>query len=261
MKLGGRTRKRDSVTRRSYDRRLRAARSRPPCQTGAMPHPLFDAPALEVAPRLLGARVSVQHPDGAVTIRITEVEAYHGVGVPGPYDAGSHSKDRRTERNASMFGPPGHAYVYFSYGMHFALNLVCSPEGSASGVLLRAGEVVAGGALARSFRARKRGIPAPGGSDASDTPGAPEIPHRALARGPGNLAAALGVTREAHDGHDLFTAPFAFEPAPMLATEIARGPRVGVAGEAGGPAFPWRFWVPGDPTVSAFRPGRGAPRG
>ncbi len=220
-----------------------------------MPHRLFDAPAIEVAPHLLGARVSVQHPGGTVTVRITEVEAYHGVGVPGPYDAGSHSKDRRTERNASMFGPPGHAYVYFSYGMHFALNLVCSPEGSASGVLLRAGEVVAGEALARSFRARKRGIAA------SDAPDTPEIRRHALARGPGNLAAALGVTREAHDGRDLFTAPFAFQPAPARAAEIARGPRVGVAGEAGGPAFPWRFWLPGDPTVSAFRPGRGAPRG
>lgn len=225
-----------------------------------MPHRLFDAPAIEVAPHLLGARVSVQHPGGTVTVRITEVEAYHGVGVPGPYDAGSHSKDRRTERNASMFGPPGHAYVYFSYGMHFALNLVCSPEGCASGVLLRAGEVVAGEALARSFRVRKRGISVSDAPGVADAPEAPDIPRTALARGPGNLAAALGVTREAHDGLDLFTAPFAFEPAPALAAEVARGPRVGVAGEAGGPAFPWRFWLPGDPTVSAFRPGRGAPR-
>lgn len=225
-----------------------------------MDRSLFDAPALEVAPRLLGARISVRHAEGAVAIRITEVEAYHGVGVPGPYDAGSHSKDRRTERNASMFGPPGHTYVYFSYGMHFALNLVCSPEGSASGVLLRAGEVVAGEALARSFRARKRGISVSDAPGVAGAPEAPEIRRHALARGPGNLAAALGVTREAHDGLDLFTAPFAFEPAPALAAEVARGPRVGVAGEAGGPAFPWRFWLPGDPTVSAFRPGRGAPR-
>ncbi|WP_416446891.1 DNA-3-methyladenine glycosylase [Leucobacter sp. HNU] len=180
--------------------------------------------------------------------------------MPGPYDAGSHSKDRRTERNASMFGPPGHAYVYFSYGMHFALNLVCSPEGCASGVLLRAGEVVAGEALARSFRVRKRGISVSDAPGVADAPEAPDIPRTALARGPVNLAAALGVTREAHDGLDLFTAPFAFEPAPALAAEVARGPRVGVAGEAGGPAFPWRFWLPGDPTVSAFRPGRGAPR-
>lgn len=216
-----------------------------------MPRSLFAAPALEVAPLLLGSRITVRHPQGAVAIRVTEVEAYHGVGVPGPYDAGSHSKDRRTERNASMFGPPGHAYVYFSYGMHFALNLVCSPEGAASGVLIRSGEVVDGTDLAQDFRARKRG------ANRGDEPG---IPQHLLARGPGNLAAALGITREQHDGLDLFSAPFAFEPAPALAAGIRTGPRVGVAGEAGGPAFPWRFWLPGDPTVSAFRPGRGAPR-
>lgn len=119
---------------------------------------MFLAPALEVAPLLLGARLTVsghlnrQHPGVPVTLRITEVEAYHGVGTPGPYDAGSHSRDRRTERNASMFGPPGHAYVYFSYGMHFAINMVCSPEGTASGVLIRAGEIVAGAEVARSRR-------------------------------------------------------------------------------------------------------------
>lgn len=212
-----------------------------------MSRELFLSPALEVAPRLLGALLTVESEAGAVGVRITEVEAYHGVGTPGPYDAGSHSKSRRTERNASMFGPPGHAYVYFSYGMHFALNLVCSPEGAASGVLIRAGEVVDGLALAQERRSAKRG-------------GVPLEP-RMLARGPGNLASALGIRRETHDGRDLFAAPFAFAPPRTPALEIASGPRVGVAGEAGGPAFPWRFWIPGDPTVSAFRPGRGAPRG
>ncbi|MFV0433522.1 MAG: DNA-3-methyladenine glycosylase [Leucobacter sp.] len=225
-----------------------------------MDRDLFLSPALEVAPRLLGSTLSVTARDergggisgagtgeeATVTIRITEVEAYHGLGSPGPYDAGSHSKDRRTERNASMFGPPGHAYVYFSYGMHFALNLVCSPEGTASGVLIRAGEVIEGTDTARERRAAKRG----GGAIA---------PH-ALARGPGNLAAALGIARETHDGLDLFERPFALRDAALAPLEIASGPRVGVAGEAGGPAFPWRFWIAGDPTVSAFRPGRGAPR-
>ena len=217
---------------------------------------LFDAPALEVAPRLLGSRISVRHPRGRITIRVSEVEAYHGVGVPGPYDAGSHSKDRRTERNASMFGPPGHAYVYFTYGMHFALNAVCSPAGAASAVLIRSGEVIEGDELARSFRAAKRDAqrlitqPVP----------AEPIPQHLLARGPGNLATALGIARDPHDGLDLLADPFRFEPADALAAEIASGPRVGVAGVAGGPAFPWRFWLPGDPTVSAFRAGRGAPR-
>ncbi|GAB2553795.1 DNA-3-methyladenine glycosylase [Leucobacter ruminantium] len=210
-----------------------------------MQRDFFLPDALEVAPRLLGATLRLDSPDGAVAVRITEVEAYHGVGTAGPYDAGSHSKDRRTERNASMFGPPGHAYVYFSYGMHFALNLVCSPAGTASGVLIRAGEVVEGSELAQLRRSARRGIP---------------VEPRMLARGPGNLASALGVRRETHDGLDLLAAPFALRlpGAGEEPREIARGPRVGVAGKAGGPAFPWRFWIAGEPTVSSFRPGRGA---
>ena len=91
---------------------------------GAVSREFFLPQALEVAPRLLGAQLTVDSPDGPVCVRITEVEACHGLGTTGPYDAGSHAKDRRTDRNASMFGPPGHAYVYFNYGMHYALNLV-----------------------------------------------------------------------------------------------------------------------------------------
>lgn len=215
-----------------------------------MTRELFSHHALEVAPQLLGAVLTVVGDDGAVTIRITEVEAYHGVGTPGPYDAGSHSRDRRTERNASMFGPPGHAYVYFSYGMHFALNLVCSPEGIASGVLLRAGEVVKGAETAERRRLARQ----PRNSRVTD------IPHRQLARGPGNLAAALGITRPNHDGRDLFAAPFGITPNLHTELEISSGPRVGVSGEAGGSGFPWRFWIAGDPTVSAYRPGRDVPR-
>lgn len=221
-----------------------------------MDHTFFLPPALEVAPQLLGAHLSVASPEGAVTIRITEVEAYHGVGAPGPYDAGSHARKARTDRNNSMFGPPGHAYVYFSYGLHHAVNLVCSPDGIASGVLIRAGEIVAGAELAELRRHRKRrGINDP-------DPDAPAIQSRMLARGPGNVAAALGLTRESHDGLDLFMPPFnvsarddRFDEASVVA-----GPRVGVAGIAGGPDFPWRFWIAHDPTVSTFRPGRGAPR-
>lgn len=206
---------------------------------------VFADHALSVAPRLLGARFALAGPEGEVAVRITEVEAYHGVGTPGAFDPGSHSKHRRTPRNASMFGPPGHAYVYFSYGMHFAINMVCSPDGVASGVLIRSGEVIRGIDLARRRRAVRRST-------------VPRDAH--LARGPGNLAAALGVTRPLHDGLDLFAAPFAVELEPLSDDSTIRsGPRVGVAGDAGGPAFPWRFWVDGDPTVSAFRPGRGAP--
>ena len=211
-----------------------------------MDRSLFLAPALEVAPQLLGATLAVHGDDGAVAVRITEVEAYHGVGTPGPYDPGSHSRDRRTERNASMFGPPGHAYVYFSYGMHFALNMVCSPEGAASGVLIRAGEVIDGAGIARLRREAGR----------SSRP----LPDRQLARGPGNLASALGIARPAHDGLDLFSHPFELVAPRRAPAGISSGPRVGVSGEAGGPAFPWRFWIDGDPTVSAYRPGRDVPR-
>lgn len=231
------------------------------------------SPALEVAPHLLGARLSVTSAEGTVTIRVTEVEAYHGLGTAGPYDAGSHSKDRMTERNASMFGPPGHAYVYLSYGVHYALNLVCSPAGIASGVLLRAGEVIEGTDLARARRGEKR---------------AAEIRHRDLARGPGNLAQALGIHRATHNGLDLFAPPFQVEAMEGTAkflleraaagdertirgvptgarvndsSTIASGPRVGVSGQAGGSAFPWRFWLADDPTVSVYRPGRNVPQG
>ena len=212
-------------------------------QMSGVDRELFTAPALEVAPRLLGAILSVQSPGGAarVSLRITEVEAYHGVGMPGPYDAGSHSRDRRTERNASMFGPPGHAYVYLSHGLHFALNFVCSPEGSASGVLIRAGEIVEGEELAALRRDRV-------------------VPPHHLARGPGNLAKALGITRPLHDGSDLLAAPFELRLAADPPRAISTGPRVGVSGEAGSAVFPWRFWITGDRTVSAYRPGRNVPQ-
>ena len=213
--------------------------------TGEMDRSFFAPEALEVAPRLLGATIRVDLAEGAVSLQITEVEAYLGLGSSGPFDAGSHAKNRMTARNASMFGPPGHAYVYFTYGMHYSINLVCGPEGIASGVLLRAGDVTEGASLARSRRMERRGIP---------------LADHQLARGPGNLAAALGITREQHDGNDLFAAPFSITAPSTTPREILCGPRVGVAGVAGGPEFPWRFWVAGAPSVSAFRPGRVAPR-
>ncbi|MCD0483278.1 DNA-3-methyladenine glycosylase [Streptacidiphilus sp. ASG 303] len=197
----------------------------------------FDRPVLEVAPDLLGRVLVRNTPDGPVELRLTEVEAYDG-----PNDPGSHAYRGRTARNAVMFGEPGHVYVYFTYGMHFCMNLVCGPEGTPSGVLLRAGEVTAGTASARTRRPTAR-------RDAE------------LARGPARLALALGVDR-ALDGADACPpdgAPSPFRvltgtpPPPGL---VASGPRTGVSGD--GAHAPWRYWIDGDPTVSPYR--RHAPR-
>ena len=124
----------------------------------------LTGPPHEIAPRLLGATLTSDL-GPRVTVRITEVEAYAGLGQ----DPGSHAHRRRTERNAAMFGPPGHAYVYFTYGMHWCLNVVAHPEGDAGAVLIRAGEVVAGVETARGRRPAARA-------------------DRDLARGPARLA-------------------------------------------------------------------------
>jgi DNA-3-methyladenine glycosylase len=187
-----------------------------------------------VAPGLLGARLVHEGAEGRVAVRLTEVEAYDG-----PGDPGSHAHRGPTPRSRIMFGPPGFLYVYFSYGMHWCANVVCSPDGQASAVLLRAGEVVGGTALARSRRPTAR-------TDVE------------LARGPARLAAALGLRRE-HNGADLCAAGTSLwlEPAPRGPIGAVHvGPRVGVNGPGGDvDRCPWRFWLPGDPTVSSYRPG------
>ena len=132
---------------------------------------------LEVAPDLLGAVVEHRSPHGVVAVRLTEVEAYDG-----ERDPGSHAFRGQTPRNAVMFGPPGHVYVYFTYGMHWCMNLVCGPEGVASAVLLRAGEVVVGEPLALARRTSAKSA-------------------RDLARGPARLTVALGIDG-AYDGAD-----------------------------------------------------------
>ena len=185
---------------------------------------LLSGPVLEVAPRLLGA--TLRH--GEVAVRLTEVEAYDG-----PDDPGSHAYRGRTPRNAVMFGPPGYLYVYFTYGMHFCCNVVCGPEGSPSAVLLRAGEIVEGVALARQRR-----------SGATD---------RDLARGPARLCQALAIGRE-DNGADLTSRPLTLTPGTPDDT-VSTGPRVGLRDA---PDRPWRFWLTGEPTVSAYRPA--APR-
>lgn len=184
------------------------------------------AGAPDVAARgVLGCALSAN----GVTLRITEVEAYAGT-----RDAASHAFRGRTGRNAVMFGPAGFAYVYFTYGMHWCMNVVCGPDGEASAVLLRAGEVVRGLATARARRpAAKR--------DAD------------LARGPARLCSVLGITGE-HYGVDLLAPGSPVQLRRMRTKleqpEIVAGPRVGVTGAHD---VPWRFWYADDPTVSTYR--------
>ena len=218
----------------------------------------FARGSVEVAPVLLGCVIEHKTPEGLVAVALTEVEAYHGSADPA-----SHAYRGQTQRNAVMFGPPGHAYVYFTYGMHFCVNLVCLPAGTASAVLLRAGRVVQGADLA----AARRKAPGPQGRD--------------LARGPARLCQALGIARE-QNGADAcapksplrvrwpdpaeawlpVTQASGIEagdgavtagqgPAELAGAAISRGPRVGISVAA---ERPWRFWIAGDPTVSVYRP-------
>jgi len=193
---------------------------------------LLTRPVLAAAPRLLGAVVRHDSGDGTVAVRLTEVEAYAGQDDPG-----SHAYRGPTSRTAVMFGPPGHLYVYFSYGMHWCANVVTGPDGHASAVLLRAGEVVEGHDLAGSRRPAAR-------------------TDRDLARGPARLARALGLTG-ALDGADLRSSAVRLDPRlrQVAAARVRTGPRVGVSGEGGDATrFPWRFWLDGEPTVSVYRP-------
>ncbi|MFI7439512.1 DNA-3-methyladenine glycosylase [Nonomuraea indica] len=252
--------------------------------TAPLPRSFFDRPSHEVAPDLLGRVLVHAGADGAVAVRLTEVEAYGGPGE----DPAAHTYRGRTPRNAVMFGPPGHLYVYFTYGMHFCANLVCLPEDHGSAVLLRAGEIVAGHDLARLRRSGGAAPAAAGpgiGSDAeagggrgggAESGGSParaarRVADRDLARGPARLATALGLARE-HNGIDAVAAegPPAFTaetlhaaggawsagaavlagspPEPHL---IRSGPRTGISSAK---ETPWRFWIDGDPTVSPYRP-------
>ncbi|MFB7497798.1 DNA-3-methyladenine glycosylase [Streptomyces sp. NPDC056161] len=201
----------------------------PPDRT-PLPRSFFDRPVLEVAPDLVGRILVRTTPDGPIAVRLTEVEAYDG-----PNDPGSHAYRGRTPRNDVMFGPPGHVYVYFTYGMWYCMNLVCGPVGKASAVLLRAGEVVEGVELARKRRLSARN-------------------DKELAKGPARLATALGVDR-ALDGTDACASgetPLRVATGtPVPSDQVRSGPRTGVSGDGG--VHPWRFWIANDPTVSPYR--------
>jgi DNA-3-methyladenine glycosylase len=179
----------------------------------------FAGSVHDVAPRLVGATLLVDGAGGT----IVEVEAYH------PEDPASHAFRGRTPRNASMFGPPGHAYVYRSYGIHWCLNLVCEEEGTAAAVLLRALEPEHG--LER-MRERRR----------TDNP-------RLLCAGPGRLCEALAVTG-AHDGAALDEPPFELR-ARARQVEVVATPRIGITRAAD---LPWRYVLAGSRFVSRALP-------
>lgn len=195
-----------------------------------LPRHFFDRPVLEVAPDLLGRTLVRRTAEGTIELRLTEVEAYAG-----DIDPGSHAFRGRTARNDVMFGPPGHAYVYFTYGMWHCLNMVCGPVGRASGVLLRAGEVLAGAEQVRKRRLSARN-------------------DKELAKGPARLATGLAVDR-ALNGTDVCSdgdAPLSIVTGTPPPSDLVRnGPRTGVGGD--GAPHPWRFWIDGDPTVSPYR--------
>jgi DNA-3-methyladenine glycosylase len=184
---------------------------------------LLERPSLEVAPLLLGAIINGR----GVSVRLTEVEAYLG-----ELDPGSHSFHGQTKRNAVMFGEPGHLYTYFTYGMHVCANIVCSPAGIATAVLLRGGEVIDGVEIARERRSTSK-------TDAD------------LARGPARLVVALGIVL-ADDGADLESGDITLELSDAP-TSYLQGPRTGVSGVGGTSDYPWRFWIPDDPTVSPYK--------
>jgi len=215
----------------------------------ALPVSWFAGPSDEVAPALLNKVLAVRRAEGWRWVRIVEVEAYAW------HDAASHSYGGERPRNAVMYGPPGRLYVYFSYGMHWCANVVTGPVGSGQAVLLRAAEPLGGVAAMAAARGAGRRAPADAGAGAELTPRA----LRDLCRGPARLAQALGF-----DGRDNGRRVTSGRDRPVPTVMVlddglappdppAVGPRVGITKAV---ALPWRWWVPGSPSVSTFRPGR-----
>jgi DNA-3-methyladenine glycosylase len=202
-----------------------------PLRVRPLPRSFYARDPVVVARAVLGRLLVHDSPQGRVSGLIVEAEAYGGADDPA-----SHAHRRRTPRNAAMFGEPGRAYVYFTYGMHHCLNLVTGTVGKASAVLVRALEPVEGSELMRERR----------GVDATTR----------LARGPGNVARALGLTC-VHDGLDLVDGPLWLADLPPRrgGHRIAQGPRIGIRAAL---ERDWRCFLAGHPCISA--PGRLPPR-
>jgi len=196
-----------------------------------LPRSFYARTATEVAPALLGQVLVRALPDGTrAAARIVEVEAY------GPDDPASHAFRGMTSRNQAMFGPPGHLYVYLTYGMHFCMNAVCGPVGEGAAVLVRACEPLEGLEGMRARRGRERTLE--------------------LCSGPGRLTQALDVTRS-EDGADLVDGGSLWVERASRSEAIGTGIRVGVRETARS----WRFWLEGNPFVSRGRPGPATGKG
>ena len=196
-----------------------------PADSAAALRAWFDRPSVAVAHDLLGARLLHAFPGGTIGGRIVEVEAYAG-----PEDLAAHSARGRTPRNAVMFGPPGHLYVYLVYGLHHCMNVVTGPGDKPEAVLIRALEIDEGIGLARARRG-------------------PRPPDVRLASGPGNVGKALGVGR-ALSGADLAFGPVRIEQRSGPIPTIHSGPRIGVDYAGPWADRPMRFWIADDPRVS-----------
>lgn len=174
-----------------------------------------------VAQRVLGSLLVREFDEGRAVLRIVETEAYDQT------DAASHSYRDRTPRTDVMFGPPGFLYVYFTYGMHYCMNIVTGPEGHGSAVLIRAAQPIEGRELLEQFRPGHRGID--------------------LTNGPAKLCQALGINRD-WNGHDLHRQPFKLElQPPVMVTETVKTTRIGITNAK---EKPWRFYLQGNAYVS-----------
>ena len=220
-------------------------------------HPMvrtdLEIDAAHAARRLLGAVLVRTHDGECAAVRLVETEAYRGGDDPG-----SHAFRGPTPRNRAMFGPPGCAYVYFTYGSHFMLNVVCAPNGQAGAVLLRGAEPVAGVDVMTRLRLRGRHVARPPRLDADQGPTPAYV--RWLMAGPARLAAALGIDG-ADNGADMLGAVQSLPPRGflLLAGTPARPADIGQSGRIGlaagrGRDLRLRFWLKGSPGVSNARP-------